>query len=120
MNFELRYDGDHDIIRGRVHEKLDAAVAKAMAADLAQLVREHGCRRFLNDLREAQVTSSTLELYSIPRIMKGAGLPGSTKRALVVAEITPDFVFLETASVNAGNQVKLFTDPEAALAWLKG
>ncbi len=120
MNFELSYDEDLDIIRGRLYGKLDAAVAKAVATDLAQLVRKHGCHRFLHDLREAQVTSSTLDLYSIPRIVKEAGVSGGIKRALVVAEITQDFDFLETASVNAGNQVKLFTDSEAALAWLKG
>ncbi|MDO9171154.1 MAG: hypothetical protein Q7W29_04905 [bacterium] len=120
MNFELWYDEDQDIIRGRVHGKLDAAVAKGVAGELAPLVRKHGCHRFLNDLREAQVTSSTLDLYSIPRVVKEAGVSGGIKRALVVTEITPDFDFLETTSVNVGNQVKLFTDPEAALAWLKG
>lgn len=120
MYFELKYDEDLDIIRGRLQGMLDAAVAKSVANELAQLVRKHGCHRFLNDLREAQVTSSTLDLYSIPRVVKEAGVPGGLKRALVVAEITSDFDFLETTSVNAGNQLKLFTDPDAALAWLKG
>ena len=120
MNLELKYDGDQDIIRGRVHGTLDAAVAKAVAGEVAQLVQNHGCHRFLIDLRGTQVTSSTIEIYSIPRVVKEVGVPGGLKRALVVTEITPDFDFLETTSVNVGNQVKLFTDPEAAIAWLKG
>lgn len=120
MNYELRYDGDLGIIRGVVHGKLDAAVARMVAGEVAQLVEDHGCRRFLIDLRGTQVTSSTLEIYTIPRVVKEVGVPGGLKRALVVTEITPDFEFLETASVNAGNLVRLFTEPEAALAWLKG
>ncbi len=119
MNHEFRYDEAQDIIMGRLHGKLDAVVAKEVATDLARLVGEHGCRRLLMDLRGAQVTSSTLEIYTIPRVVKEAGVSGSIKRAVVVAEITQDFEFLETASVNMGSQVKLFTDPEAALAWLK-
>jgi hypothetical protein len=120
MNHEFRYDEVQDIIMGRVRGRLDAAVARNVATDLARLVGEHGCRRLLMDLRGAQVTSSTLEIYSIPRVVKEAGVSGGIKRALVVAEITQDFEFLETTLVNAGNLVKLFTDPEAALTWLKG
>ncbi|MBA4378909.1 MAG: hypothetical protein C0395_09715 [Gemmatimonas sp.] len=120
MNHEFRYDEVQDVIMGRVQGRLDAAVAKEVATDLARLVREHGCRFLLMDLRGVQITSSTLEIYMIPRVVKEAGVSSGIKRALVVAEITPDFDFLETTSVNAGNLVKLFTDPEAALVWLKG
>lgn len=120
MSHEFRYDESQGIIMGRVQGRLDAAVVKDVATDLARLVGEHGCRRLLLDLRGALVTSSTHEIYVIPRVVKEAGVPGGIKRALVVAEITQDFDFLETASINAGNVIKLFTDPEAALAWLKG
>lgn len=120
MNHELRYDGNLDIIMGRMHVPVDAASVRNVAQDLAKLVREHGCLRLLMDLRDMPATSSTLDLYAIPRIVKDLGVPAGLKRAMVVSEISSDFEFLETTSVNAGNLFKLFTDTEAALAWLKG
>ena len=119
MEYELEYDEALGVIVGRLHGELDAAGARRVASDLAQLVRKHDCRLFLNDLRDANITRSTLEIYSIPRVVKDVGVPGGMRRALVVGGITEDFEFLETASLNAGNLIKLFTDPDEALAWLR-
>lgn len=119
MEYDLEYDEGLGVIVGRLHGELDAAGARSMASDLVQLVREHDCQLFLNDLRDANITRSTLEIYSIPRVVKEVGVPGGMRRALVVGGITDDFDFFETASLNAGNLIKLFTDPDEALAWLK-
>ncbi|MDO9694533.1 MAG: hypothetical protein Q7W56_07355 [Candidatus Latescibacteria bacterium] len=120
MEYELEYDEGLGVIVGRLHGELDAAGARRVASDLTQLVLKHDCPLFLIDLRDGNITRSTLEIYTIPRAVKDVGVPGGVKRALVVGGITEDFDFLETASLNAGNLVKLFTDPHEALAWLKG
>ena len=38
--------------------------------------------------------------------------------ALVVPAATRDFLFLETVALNRGHNTRIFTDPEAARAWL--
>lgn len=72
----------------------------------------------LNDLRKAKFKQSTFHIYNMPRIVAKQGVPSSSRRALVVPDTSEDFSFLETVSVNVGQQVKIFTDMDEALAWL--
>ena len=120
MNYELTYDEERDLIVGYIHGDFDSSVVKKMATDLANMVRKHGCSRVLNDLRGAQITPSVLDIYSMPKFVNQAGIPIICKRALVVRELSEDYHFLETVSANVGQQVRIFTDPDAAIEWLLG
>jgi uncharacterized protein (UPF0276 family) len=119
MGFELHYDRESDLIIGKVSGSFDAATAQAVAAKLAAMIQDTGCGRLLNDLTEAAITSSTFDIYSIPRIVSKSGIPISCKRAILIAGSPEDFHFLETASVNVGQQIRMFSDRERALEWLR-
>ncbi|MDD2469230.1 MAG: hypothetical protein PHI97_35165, partial [Desulfobulbus sp.] len=79
---------------------------------------ETKCLKVLNDLRGHCNLSSVFDVYEMSKMLTGAKMPRSCKRALVVNEITANFQFMEDTQVNAGYMVKLFTDPESALEWL--
>jgi len=120
MKYELSYDRERDLIIGRIEGNIDPAIVKAMASEFAELVSSSGCSKLLNDLRNAAITHSALDIYSMPRIVDKLGLPIACRRALLVSDASKDFQFLETVSLNVGQQVRIFKDPESAIKWLEG
>lgn len=118
MGYELSYDAEKKIIRGRVLGELNPSLVKNMAVDLEKLGRKHKCPRLLNDLREAVISKSLLDIYSMPRVVEQAGMQKSFRRAIVVNPPVNDYRFLEIVSVNEGQEVRVFSDPEEALRWL--
>jgi hypothetical protein len=118
MGYELSYDAEKKIIRGRVLGELNPSLVKNMAVDLEKLGRKHKCPRLLNDLREAVISKSLLDIYSMPRVVEQAGMQKSFRRAIDVNPPVNDYRFLETVSVNEGQEVRVFSDPEEALRWL--
>ena len=118
MGYELSYDAEKKIIRGRVLGEFIPSLVKNMAVDLEKLGRKHKCPRLLNDLREAVISKSLLDIYSMPRVVEEAGMQKSFRRAIDVNPPVNDYRFLETVSVNEGQEVRVFSDPEEALRWL--
>jgi hypothetical protein len=89
-----------------------------MASELAGLIESTGYCRVLNDLREARLSCSSFGICGMPGIVDKQGVPLGCRRALLVADQSGDFQFLETASANVGQQVSIFTDLATALEWL--
>lgn len=118
MNFSLHYDAEMNIIRGRVWGALDLEGVRSMAGAVATLSRQTGCRKLLNDLRDATISASTMEIYMLPRVVDREGLVSGIKRALLVRELVEEFRFLETVFINHGQQVRLFQDADDGVRWL--
>lgn len=77
----------------------------------------YGCRRALVDARELKVDLGTMGLFQA-----GADLASITLMGLNVALLAREDMidpFFETVAANRGGTVQLFTDREAAQAWLK-
>ncbi len=120
MKYKIVYDEDKDIITGHIYGKFDTDLVKKMASEFAQMVQQYSCHRLLNDLRDAEMFAPMLDIYDMPRIADKSGVPTSCKRALVVRHSSPDFKFLERTAKNIGHDVKVFTDMDSAINWLKG
>lgn len=118
MNFSLHYDAEMDIIRGCVWGALDLEGVRNMAGAVGTLAARTGCRKLLNDLRDATITASTMEIYMLPRVVEGEGLSLGVKRALLVRYSPEEFRFLETVFINNGQQVCLFREEHDAMRWL--
>jgi len=101
-----------------VQGELDLPLLQRIAKDVSKIIEREGCNRILNDLRNARATKKTMEIYNMPNTAKRAGVTQACKRALVVAEETTDFHFLETVFINQGHQVRIFTNIGDAKAWL--
>jgi len=118
MNVGLHYDAEMHILRGRVWGALDLEGVRNMASTAAALARQTGCRKLLNDLRDATVSASTMEMYMLPRVVDGEGLAPGIKRALLVRDSPEEFRFLETVFINNGQQVRLFQSLDEGERWL--
>jgi len=118
MTFTTEYKPETDCIVVRVEGELDLALLQRIAAEVSKIVERVGCKRILNDMRNAKPTKLTMDIYEMPGTAKQAGVHEACKRALVVTDETPDFHFLETVFRNQGHQVRMFTNLDDAKAWL--
>ena len=117
MPYKINYDKENDCILVSVHGELDIRLIQHMATDISKMVKEMGCKRILNDLRDAN-PSRTIEIYNMPKTAKKAGIAEACKRALVAGDKVSDFTFLETVFKNRGHQVNLFENLDDAMDWL--
>ena len=120
MPYTVNYEVEACCITVAVHGELDLPLLRSIASDIAKIGKAEGCIHILNDLREANLTKGTIDVYNMPDIAKKFGIGQKCKRALVVGDKASDFYFLETVFLNRGYQVKMFADIDDARAWLLG
>ncbi len=120
MSHKVSFDEENSCIMVNVDGILDLPTLKGMAADVAQLAKVRKCFCIINDLREARPAEGALDIFSMPKTAKQAGVDISFKRALVVGDKADDFHFLETVFINQGHHVKMFPNLKQARAWISG
>jgi len=118
MTFTVKYDQEKKYIMASIRGELNLPLLKDIAFEVSKTINETGCKLILNDLREAIPTKGTLDIYSMPEMVKQAGIAPAIKRALIVGDRNQDFHFFETVFVNQANFVKMFANMEDAEAWL--
>jgi hypothetical protein len=80
---------------------------------------EHGCSRFLFDMRETRIVSDTISTYQAAAAPAAYGMkPGDYRVALVYADGMDDHKFLENVLVNMGYTLRVFGDIDEAVGWL--
>jgi hypothetical protein len=120
MKYELKYDKERNLITGYIYGEFDSSLVTKMSSDLMDMMQKYDCNRLLNDLRSAKITPETLDIYVMPKKVAQSREAIRCKRALVVNGPLKDYHFLETVSVNLGQQLKIFTDIDPAIDWLIG
>jgi hypothetical protein len=93
---------------------------EALGAAMA-LHQSTGYFRYLADCTEMTGGHTVFDLYNVVANLENYQIDPRTKEALLTVPSSAtagDVRFYETAAVNRGFTVKLFTDREAALAWL--
>lgn len=118
MPYSVTYDSETDCILISVEGDLNLSMIDGLAVEVALCLEEYDCRCVLNDLRNARLTESVFDIYSIPKLAMNLGITRSVKRALVVNGPFSEFRFLETVFVNQGNIVKMFNSIDEARQWL--
>jgi len=120
MKYEFKYDKERKFIIGHIYGEFDSSLVTKMSSDLVDMMHKYDCSRLLNDLRGAKITPETLDIYVMPKKVAQSREAIRCKRALLVNGSLKDYHFLETVSVNSGQQLKIFTDIDTAIDWLIG
>ncbi len=120
MPYAVSYHPDLECILVQVAGLFDSAILQSLASQVASLSKAHQCPRIKNDLRHAQLTPGVLDVFTMPAASEGSGISLQARRALWLDTLTPQLEFMETVFMNHRHRVRLFTDREAALAWLQG
>jgi hypothetical protein len=80
-------------------------------AEIIKQLSAHNCLRLLNDMRQASLRLSTVDLYELPAWIEEAGVNRACKRALVVARDFNDYKFYETVSRNQATLMSRIEPP---------
>ncbi len=83
-----------------------------------KLAKDHKCKRFLNDMREAEIKLSITDLYYASAEAILSEFDRTWKRAILVKEKTRELEFYEITASNKGLTLKVFEDYDEALDWL--
>ena len=125
MPHAIMYNPEEHVIEIKVQEDLTLNKVKEIISEAIQVAKVQNCFLILNDMREATVKLSTVEIYELPKIIPdifaSSGLNvHQFKRALVAAKDLNDYKFFETVTLNHAQNAKFFTDIDKARKWLIG
>ena len=121
MPWKAKYNDKHNFVElvylGKVtpqelHQALVAAVS---------LSKENNTQLFLADCTEMEGGHSVIDLYSLISLYDNIGLKLGMREALLMPSMQSpkaDVEFYETACLNKGYNVRIFTDLDSAVKWL--
>jgi len=118
-SFKVYYDEEQKCLICSLEGKASLEMVKKYAKKILETGDKHQCKSFLNDLRKAESDFSLTEVIEIMSVMKGMGFDNSWKRAMVVAKDSLEYSFYEALILNEAINLKLFTNPNVAMIWLK-
>ncbi|MCP4143139.1 MAG: hypothetical protein GY755_23105 [Chloroflexi bacterium] len=123
MSHTIAYNAEEKIIDIKFEGDLTWSEVKKVISETMQYAKEENCFLILNDMREATMKLSTLEIYNLPQNMSemlaSSGLHvHKFKRAFVAAKDLKDYSFFETVTLNRGQFAKMFFDIREAKKWL--
>jgi hypothetical protein len=122
MDWSVYYLEQDGLVFAKTTSLINWDKNKKLTEEVLSIGRRYGFSRFLIDHRDGTLNLSILEIDDIPKMFKEIGLCPQDKMAILYK---PDlshssgFVFFQNVSQLASLQVKIFTDKEQALAWLK-
>ena len=119
MSFTVQYERNNRFLIGRYTGTMDQGTRDEYAQAIVQAGEEYNCKCLLNDMSQAKIDFSTMEIFDLPKVLDCTGIDRSWKRAIIFSTDFDDFRFLETRMVNEGQLVKIFQDHDAAIRWLK-
>lgn len=120
MKWEINYNENDHIISAKVEGTINVESEEKLRNEILESMEKNRCRFVLLDLNDVEIGLSTFEIYDIPRKYMEKSVSRSNKIAVLYPESqSRDFNFYETVSRNAGYDVMLFSEYDAAMKWLK-
>lgn len=117
-NFNVEYNAEFECVIATFNGKFTKDTIIEYRQEIMRITNEYDCKKFINDIRKADIDYSIGEIYFTPRKMIEGDYGRDWKRAIVVNEINDKMRFFETTSSNQGLQLKLFDNYNDALSWL--
>jgi hypothetical protein len=120
MEYKVEYDINSDVcvvqVSG-VHKRPQESQELLRIA--GTFAAEHGCSRFLFDMREATIVGGTMDAYETVVDHKKYGFSKLFRIAAVYPAITENEKFMENVGVNRGAAAyQVFDDIRAARDWI--
>ena len=120
MEYTSEHDEDTGIctvqVSGRHKRPEDSLALQQLARELGQ---QHGCQKFLFDMRQAEIIGGIMDIYEIGTVPVDTDHSQHWQRiALLYAGDLTDHKFLETVATNRWYQLRVFNIKEEAIAWL--
>lgn len=125
MTYQVEYLEDEKLVHVRFQGRVEISHIKASIVDVIAVASRVKCPRILIDLQEAEVQASISDLYALPdfvagRVREAGGGGIKILRAFVVPQWRKEMQFYEDTTHNRGQNTRVFTEIDAARAWLRG
>jgi hypothetical protein len=118
MSFTVEYDQENRCLISRLTGPMDTEEMGKYSRAIVLTGQEHSCKCLLNDMSQAELDLTTIDIFYLPKTLEAAGIDRSWKRAILFAKDFPSFRFVETRMINEGQLVRIFQDHDAAIEWL--
>ncbi len=122
MNWEIDYLEEDNIVQVKTNGHLRWEDKKKLSQETLAAGREKNARAFLIDHKDATFALSVLEIDKLPDMFKALGFGPEDKMAILFSSDSAKnslFKFFQNVFYLNSLQIRVFTDPNEATAWLK-
>lgn len=122
MEWKIDYLAENGIVSAKTSGPADWEQIRKMCEEVLALGRSNGSHRFLVDHRRIEHGLTILQVDDLPGMFKQIGVTPKDKIAIVfdpASKMSEAFVFFRNTSFLASLQVRIFDNPDDAIAWLK-
>lgn len=104
----------------RIKETIVPDIGRALLTEMLNLQKQKSIFRFLLDTRGVSAKTTPVDDFRMAnREVTSAGFVPGTQVALLKSPGDTSHDFIETAGLNAGQNIRLFEDMNAAIDWLQ-
>lgn len=120
MRYKVSFPDNSKYAHIRVTETIVLSLAQEIVEEMVRIQKQNAVQRFLLDVREVRAQTSPFEDYELAyERVNSSELDRIIKVALLRSPSDTTHSFAEIVGRNAGNNITLFEDMEAAVAWLQ-
>jgi hypothetical protein len=98
---------------------MKAAPLREMTAELRDAVLEHQSKQVLLDYTETVSGLQPYEIFERPKVLQELSFPNDVKVAVLFVALNEDTQFLQNVYRNKSFPVRVFSDRNLALSWLR-
>ena len=118
MPSTLTFSDDGTVITALVSGDVTLEISLQILSDIIRLVHSSGVRKVLVDVRGITAPLQTWDLHQFG-ISIGEHRREHMTYAVVGSGDLSAHRFVETVAINRGAEIRVFDDPDVALAWLR-
>jgi hypothetical protein len=119
MSYSVSLSENANFINCKLEDPITLEHAKEFALEVDRLSRATGVKRVFTDVRGAPNVLSVFQNYDFAyKTMEALQLQRDVRAATLTDRTDSTHNFAETVIRNAGYNMRLFKDEEAAIAWL--
>ena len=120
MQYDVRYDPSASCLIGVFKGELNKSTMKTYLKKISSIAEAHPCKRFLNDLRDAEINLTVIDLFETPQMITTEAFNRNWWRAVLLPKGFDEMnrEFFENVNLNRGIKLRTFTNYDEAISWL--
>jgi hypothetical protein len=119
MEWVIHLDAPKQLVVVKVTGAIKAQPLREMTLELRDTVQRHQAKQVLLDYTEAVSGLQPYEIFERPKVLQELNFPVAVKVAVLYLALNEDTQFLENVYRNKSFPVRVFSDRNLALGWLR-
>jgi len=119
MSYHAKFDSEKNVIWTTVYGPMDADFIEQFTAHTVKLGNEKKCRRLFFDIRDTTLTEFPGRMLDLAKNLESTGFERKHRSVMLYSDDEANLKFYESAAQENGFNIKIFTNLEFAIEWLK-